>query len=166
MFFSNHFSGLDRNQDTFPQPYFWFWTSTNSLCRHPNCYPTTLFQFYFSLVLLFGENIIHIHTYLFFISYFTVTHKLLFILRQGAVKYEPIIYKHTEQNQEHTICYAACQELGLSLRIPYSKQNNSTTPRDLSFSRKNSSSSIVTTSILTHFWRGLTWTTYCLSTVF
>lgn len=110
--------------------------------------PVLLFS---SVVLLLGENIIHIHTYLFFISYFTVTHKLLFILRQGALKYEPIIYKPIQQYQEHTICYTACQELGLSLHVPYSKQNNTTIPKDLRFSWKNSSSSIVTTSVLTHF---------------
>lgn len=49
-----------------------------------------------------------IHSYLFLILYLTVTHKFLFILREGVLKYEPITYKYIEQNQEHIICYTSC----------------------------------------------------------
>lgn len=57
------------------------------------------------------------------------------------------LFTNTEQNQEHQICYASCQELDLIMRIPYAQQSNSITLRASKFLWKRSSSSTVTTSI-------------------
>lgn len=50
-------------------------------------------------------------------------------------------------NQEHRICYTSCQELDLSLHIPYLQQNNSIAVGDLEFAWTSSLSPILTTSI-------------------
>lgn len=51
------------------------------------------------------------------------------------------------QDQEHRICFTSCQELDLSLHVPYLQENNSIALGDLEFAWKSSLSPILTTSV-------------------
>lgn len=155
--FSYYFSRLKRNQDTFPLLHFLLWTNKHYVSVKAAQTTITEISSGSTFLCYFLEQIGSLHTCLILIPCFTVTREFLFILRQGVLKHEGILYKHIEQNQEHQISCASCQELDLIMHIPCAQQSNSITLRASKFSWKKSSSSTVTSSIFNPLLQRIDW---------